>query len=69
MHSAHQRGLAHQDVKPSNVLLTDGGTAKVADFGLAAGRHQASSAFEEEMVLDYLIQDIPDDKTGQHAIC
>jgi serine/threonine protein kinase len=65
LHTAHQRGLVHQDVKPGNVLLTDDGTAKVADFGLAAGRHQASSAIAEEMVLDYLIQDIPDDGTGR----
>jgi serine/threonine protein kinase len=65
LHGAHQRGLVHQDVKPGNVLLTDDGTAKVADFGLAAGRHQASSAIAEEMVLDYVIQDISDDGTGR----
>ena len=65
LHAAHQRGLVHQDVKPGNVLLTDDGTAKVADFGLAAGRHQASSAFAEEMLLDYLIQGMQDDGTGR----
>ncbi len=41
LHYAHQQGLVHQDVKPTNLMMTPGGTAKVTDFGLAKARAAA----------------------------
>jgi serine/threonine protein kinase/WD40 repeat protein len=34
---AHEKGLVHQDIKPENVMMTQDGTPKLADFGLGHG--------------------------------
>jgi hypothetical protein len=33
--TAHVHGVVHRDIKPRNILITDTGHVKVADFGIA----------------------------------
>ena len=46
--AAHQAGITHRDFKPDNVIVSEGGAVRVADFGLARSASSDHSAEDSE---------------------
>ncbi|WP_193597455.1 Stk1 family PASTA domain-containing Ser/Thr kinase [Microbacterium sp. YJN-G] len=44
---SHRAGVVHRDIKPGNVMITERGTVKVMDFGIARAVSDSSSTVAE----------------------
>src|SRR5439155_311608 len=65
VHYAHQRGILHRDLKPTNILLDDQNEPHVTDFGLAKLAEDDSSLTMSAAILGTPAYMSPEQAAGQ----
>ncbi len=63
---AHQHGVIHRDIKPQNIYLTNDGTIKLGDFGIATFQN-ASHVTRSEVVIGSVHYMAPEISQGNPA--
>ncbi|MEM1072413.1 MAG: protein kinase [Planctomycetota bacterium] len=59
VHYAHTRGVVHRDLKPVNILVTEDGTPKILDFGVARSIGGDVDMTNERTVIGQLVGTLP----------
>lgn len=62
---AHRAGVVHRDVKPDNVLFSDDGTLKVADFGIAKAAYASGDITTTGSILGTVTYISPEQAAGK----
>ena len=62
---SHSRGVIHRDIKPGNLLISEMGTAKISDFGIARIEHSHLTLMGEVLGTPYYMA--PEQFDGQTA--
>jgi serine/threonine-protein kinase len=66
--AAHAAGVVHRDVKPQNVLVLDGGTVRLADWGIARVHASGSSRTRTGAFLGTLAFMAPEQKRDPRSV-
>lgn len=54
----HAKQYLHRDIKPQNILVTDTGTYKLVDFGMARELHSSASFMSMKGTMDYIAPEV-----------
>lgn len=64
----HTHGVIHRDLKPDNILVTEAGTIKVIDFGIAQLLTEASETPSHQRVIGTPIYMSPEQKENPESV-
>jgi serine/threonine-protein kinase len=68
LEAAHEQGIVHRDIKPGNVMVTNNGTVKVMDFGIARAITASSSTMTQTAAVIGTAQYLsPEQARGEHV--